>query len=74
VLDAQNGVVITSIAGRNDYRGYAKPVKQGTCDLAMSEEEKQVLEAAKNSLAKTASEAAAPAHRAAAPAAEPANV
>ena len=75
VLDAhQNGVVITSIAGRNDYRGYAKPVKQGTCDLAMSEEEKQVLEAAKESLAKTASEASAPAARAATPVAEPATV
>lgn len=52
LLDARsNGVIITSIAGRNDYRGYAKPVKNGTCDLATSEEEKEVLEMAKQSLA-----------------------
>ena len=48
LLDShQNGVVITSIAGRNDYRGYGKPVKRGVCDLAMSDEEKQALELAK---------------------------
>lgn len=52
LLDARsNGVIITSIAGRNDYRGYAKPVKNGTCDLATSDEEKEVLEMAKQSLA-----------------------
>ena len=57
VLDAhQNGVVITSIAGRNDYRGYAKPVKNGSCELAMSDEEKSVLEAAKKSLVQAAPE------------------
>ncbi len=51
LLDArQDGVIITSIAGRNDYRGYAKPVKNGCCDLAMSGEEKQVLALAKSSL------------------------
>jgi hypothetical protein len=51
LLDAhQDGVIITSIAGRNDYRGYAKPVKHGHCDLAMSDEEKQVLALAKQSL------------------------
>src|SRR5262245_61178720 len=51
LLDAhQNGFIVTSIAGRNDYRGYAKPVKKGTCDLAMSDEEKQVLEMARASL------------------------
>lgn len=51
VLDAhRNGVIITSIAGRNDCRGYAKPVKNGTCDLATSDEEKQVLEMAKQRL------------------------
>jgi len=55
LLDAhQDGVVISSIAGRNDYRGYAKPVKHGTCDLAMSDEEKQVLEMAKASLGRVA--------------------
>jgi hypothetical protein len=73
LLDAhQNGVVITSIAGRNDYRGYAKPVRNGRCELAMSDEEKQVLEGARTSLAKTAP--AEPASRADAPVAEPANV
>jgi len=54
LLDShQNGVVITSIAGRNDYRGYGKPVKDGTCDLAMSDEEKRVLEMARERLAKS---------------------
>lgn len=48
ILDShQNGVIITSIAGRNDYRGYGKPVNRGVCDLAMSDEEKQALELAK---------------------------
>lgn len=52
VLDAkQNGVILTSIAGRNDYRGYAKPVVTGNCDLALSDEEKQVLAQAKETLA-----------------------
>ena len=54
LLDAhQNGVVITSIAGRNDYWGYAKPVKNGVCELAMSDEEKRVLEIAKERLAES---------------------
>jgi len=52
LLDAhQNGVIISSIAGRNDYRGYAKPVKNGNCDLAMSDEEKQVLDLARGTIA-----------------------
>jgi hypothetical protein len=49
----RNGFIITSIAGRNDYRGYGKPVVNGVCDLAMSDEEKQALEMAKESLAKS---------------------
>jgi len=49
----RNGFVITSIAGRNDYRGYAKPVVNGACDLALSDEEKQVLEMAKVRLGET---------------------
>jgi hypothetical protein len=62
LLDAhQDGVVITSIAGRNDYRGYAKPVKTGKCDLAMSEEEKQVLEMSKVSLTSHGAETPRPA-------------
>ena len=52
VLDAkQNGVILSSIAGRNDYRGYAKPVVAGRCELALSDEEKQVLGKAKETLA-----------------------
>jgi hypothetical protein len=48
LLDShKNGVVITSIAGRNDYRGYGKPVQAGVCDLAMSDEERKALELAK---------------------------
>jgi hypothetical protein len=51
LLDAhQNGLILTSIAGRNDYRGYAKPVKAGSCELAMSDEEKQALAMAKERL------------------------
>lgn len=75
LLDARaDGVIITSIAGRNDYRGYAKPVKNGRCDLAMSDEERQVLALAKGTLpAPTARAAeAAPAAPTAAPAPEPA--
>jgi hypothetical protein len=51
LLDAhRNGVIVSSIAGRNDCRGYAKPVKEGRCDLAMSDEEKQALDMALASL------------------------
>jgi hypothetical protein len=46
----QDGLILTSIAGRADSRGYAKPVQQGKCDLAMSEEEVEVLAAAKRTL------------------------
>jgi hypothetical protein len=53
LLDShQNGVIITSIAGRNDYRGYGKPVKRGVCDLALSDEEKNALELAKDRIEK----------------------
>lgn len=69
LLDAhQNGVILTSIAGRNDYRGYAKPVKAGTCELALSEEEKEALAMAKSRFATpdtTAPAATAPAAAAA---------
>ena len=51
LLDAnENGLILTSIAGRTDSRGYAKPVQKGNCDLAMSEEEVKALDAAKQSL------------------------
>lgn len=46
----QDGLILTSIAGRADSRGYAKPVQKGSCALAMSEEEVNVLDAAKRSL------------------------
>lgn len=73
LLDArQNGVIITSIAGRNDYRGYAKPVKGGTCDLAMSDEEKQVLDMAKASVTALAPAPVPARTPATTPAAEPA--
>jgi len=73
LLDAhQNGVIITSIAGRNDYRGYAKPVKNGNCDLAMSDEEKQVLDMARATIAPAIVAPAAPATaKAKTPAPEP---
>lgn len=81
LLDShQNGVIITSIAGRNDYRGYGKPVKRGICDLALSDEEKSALELAKqriesNPLAPTAGDNASAAATVKAPAApEPATV
>lgn len=51
LLDAhQNGLLLTSIAGRTDSRGYAKPIENGNCELAMSEEESEVLLSAKESL------------------------
>jgi len=56
----RNGFIITSIAGRNDYRGYGKPVVNGACDLALSDEEKQVLEMAKERLGKTSPATNAP--------------
>jgi hypothetical protein len=50
-LDAnQDGLILTSSAGRADSRGYAKPVEKGTCHLAMSEEEVEALAAAKKNL------------------------
>jgi len=51
LLDAhQNGLLLTSIAGRADSRSYAKRVENGDCELAMSEEEAEVLLSAKGSL------------------------
>ena len=52
LLDAhQDGIILTSIAGRNDYRGYAKPVRNGVCEKKISEEETQALAMAKERLA-----------------------
>ncbi len=51
LVDAHmNGVMITSIAGRNDSRAYAKPIRSGKCEMVISEEETQVLELARESL------------------------
>lgn len=51
LVDAhQNGVLITSIAGRMDSRTYAKPVKAGACDTAISDEEQQAIGLARQSL------------------------
>jgi len=44
LLDARgDGVVITSINGRQDTRVYAKPVRGGTSDYNLSEEEEEVI-------------------------------
>jgi hypothetical protein len=51
LVDAHmNGVMITSIAGRSDSRSYAKPIRDGQCEMALSDEENQVLELARESL------------------------
>jgi hypothetical protein len=44
-----NGVVITSIYGREDSNVYAKPVKTGISDYKLSVEEIQAIDRAKNS-------------------------
>jgi hypothetical protein len=50
LLDAAgNGVVITSINGRQDTRCYAKPVRGGTSDHNLSVEEEQAIREALNS-------------------------
>jgi len=43
-----NGVVITSLYTREENRVYAKPIKQGKSEYLLSNEEKQVIEKAKN--------------------------
>ncbi len=47
--DEQNGVVITSIYGREESRTYAKPIKQGKSAYNLSEEELAVLKMAGSS-------------------------
>lgn len=44
--DAGDGVVFTSINGRSETRTYAKGVKAGASELALSPEESQAIEAA----------------------------
>ncbi len=51
LLDAHlNGVMMTSIAGRSDSRAYAKPIRDGKCEMVISEEVTQVLDLARQSL------------------------
>lgn len=40
----QNGVVLTSIYGRNDSNTYGKPVQNGQSDYALTEEEKEAIQ------------------------------
>ena len=44
--DAQNGVVITSIFGREESRVYAKPIEAGASPYHLSEEELAVIKKA----------------------------
>ncbi len=47
LLDAQgDGVVVTSINGRQDTRVYAKPVRAGASEYNLSEEEEQAIRGA----------------------------
>ncbi len=46
----QNGVIVTSIFGREESRCYGKPIHQGKSAFLLSAEEKRSLEAAKQSM------------------------
>lgn len=46
--DEQNGVVITSLYGRDETRIYAKPVEAGTSPYHLSEEENAAIKQASN--------------------------
>lgn len=49
ILDeAQNGVVITSIFGREESRVYAKPLEGGSSSYSLSDEEQAVIKKAMN--------------------------
>lgn len=53
LLDARdNGVVITSIFGRNESRIYAKPITDGQSAYFLTDEEKQALAEAKGKFSK----------------------
>ena len=41
--DAGDGVLLTSIHGRNDARSYAKTITAWRCDVQLSPEEEQAL-------------------------------
>jgi len=48
LLDKRNsGVVITSLYAREGNRVYGKPIKEGTSEYPLSEEEKKAIEEAK---------------------------
>lgn len=48
ILDGKdNGVVISSIYGRDQSRNYAKPIKEGVSKYPLSEEEKEAIRTAK---------------------------
>ncbi len=50
LLDASNnGFVITSLYSRDEMRAYAKPIKEANSEYPLSDEEKEVIEKAKNS-------------------------
>jgi len=50
MLDGNNnGIVITSIYGRNESTTYAKPIDKGISRYDLSEEEEKVLHQAVNS-------------------------
>lgn len=50
LLDAgNNGFVITSLYGKEENRVYAKPIKNGTSEYILSEEEKKAIEKATKS-------------------------
>ncbi len=46
--DDYDGMVLTSLWGRDEVRVYAKPIKQGASRYALSNEEKQALDLATN--------------------------
>jgi hypothetical protein len=53
MLDAEyNGVVISSLFGRNDSRTYAKPIIRGESSYFLTTEEKQALQKAKENIPK----------------------
>lgn len=45
--DFDNGVIITSMHGRDANRVYAKPVKRGSSDFPLTEEEKEAIKNSK---------------------------
>ena len=51
MMDAENnGVVISSLFGRNDSRTYAKPILRGESSYYLTTEEKQALQRAKENI------------------------